>query len=249
VAIHLFDTREVAQASMRGGVRQLLRFELKEQLKQLERNLPGLNQAALQLQTLINPAMLKQDMLNAIVDRAFIAGDALPRGEKDFIAQRQRARVRLPAVIEAVARIVQNVANECQPLLMKLSMTGGSSTKLKGELAGQLGKLVYPGFLDATPWDRLQHLPRYLKGMVLRLDKYSANSERDSRHGGVIAGLCNQYEQRLERHRKAGISDPALTEFRWQIEELRISLFAQELKTPTPVSTKRLQKLWEGIRA
>lgn len=253
VAIHLFDTREAAQASMRGGVRQLLRFELKEPLKQLERNLPGLNQAALQLQTLINPGMLKEDMLNAIVDRAFIANDALPRGEKDFIAQRQRARARLPAVTEAVVRIVQNVANECQPLLMKLSMAGGSSTKLRGDFAGQLrmqlDKLVYPGFLGATPWDRLQHLPRYLKGMILRLDKYPANPERDSRHGGVIAGLWNQYEKRLEQHRKAGINDPALTEFRWQIEELRISLFAQELKTPYPVSAKRLQKLWEDVSA
>ncbi|KIO48109.1 ATP-dependent RNA helicase HrpA [Nitrosospira sp. NpAV] len=253
VAIHLFDTRELARGSMRGGVRQLLRFELKEQLKQLERNLPGLNQAALQLQTLINPGMLKEDMLNAIVDRAFIADDALPRGEKDFIAQRQRARVRLPAVTEAVTRIVQNAANECQPLLMKLSMAGGSFTKSRGDLAGQLrlqlDKLVYPGFLGATPWDRLQHLPRYLKGMALRLDKYLANPERDSRHGGVVAGLWNQYEQRLERHRKAGINDPILIEFRWQIEELRISLFAQELKTPYPVSVKRLQKLWEEIRA
>lgn len=253
VAIHLFDTREAAQASMRGGVRQLLRFELKEQLKQLERNLPGLNQAALQLQTLINPGTLKEDMLNAIVDRAFIADDMPPRCEKDFIAQRQRARVRLPAVTEAVARIVQTVANECQPLLMKLSMAGRSSPKLKGDFTGQLrvqlDRLVYGGFLRTTPWDRLKHLPRYLKSMVLRLDKYSANPEREGRHGPVIAALWNQYEQRLERHRKAGINDPNLTEFRWQIEELQVSLFAQELKTPYPVSVKRLQKLWEEIRA
>jgi ATP-dependent helicase HrpA len=253
VAIHLFDTREAAQASMRGGVRQLLRFELKEQLKQLEKNLQGLNQAALQLQTLINPGILKEDMLNAIMDRAFIGDDTLPRSEKDFIAQRQRARVRLPAVTEAIARIVQNIANECQPLLMKLSMAGGGAAKLKSvlveQLRMQLDKLVYPGFLGATPWEKLQHLPRYVKGMVLRLDKYSANSERDSRHGAAIAGLWNQYEQHLERHRKAGISDTDLADFRWQIEELRISLFAQELKTPYPVSVKRLQKLWDEVRA
>ncbi|SOD41647.1 ATP-dependent RNA helicase HrpA [Nitrosovibrio sp. Nv4] len=266
VAIHLFDTREAAQASMRGGVLQLLRFELKEQMKQLEKNLSGQGRyqspALLQLHTLIGAEALREDMLNAIADRAFIGDDSLPHSEKEFIAQRQRARARLPAVAEAVIRMVQNIANECQTLMGRLSATGGTggsalakpgsgSGKLKGgldaQLRTQLNNLVYPGFLNATPWDRVQHLPRYLKGMILRLDKYAASPERDARHGGVIAGLWNQYEQRLEKHRKAGICDPTLGEFRWQIEELRISLFAQELKTPYPVSAKRLQKLWEEV--
>jgi ATP-dependent helicase HrpA len=83
--------------------------------------------------------------------------------------------------------------------------------------------------------------------MSLRLDKYGANPERDMRHSAVIAGFWNWHAQRLQKHRRAAISDPALAAFRWQIEELRISLFAQELKTPHPVSAKRLQKLWEEI--
>mgnify|MGYP006193947277 FL=1 len=253
VAIHLFDTREAAQANMRGGVRQLLRFELKEQMKRLEKDLSGQNryqsQAVLQLQTLIGPQLLREDMLDAIADRAFIGDDALPRTEKEFIAQRQRARARLPAVTEAVIRTVQSIAAECQALLSSLSTAGSATPKLKDKLTAQLRSLVYPGFLNATPWEQLPHLPRYLKGMVLRLDKYAANPERDARHGAVIAGLWNQYEQRMEKQLKVGIHDPALAAFRWQIEELRISLFAQELKTPYPVSAKRLQKSWEEISA
>ncbi|SEK67336.1 ATP-dependent RNA helicase HrpA [Nitrosovibrio tenuis] len=268
VAIRLFDTREAAQESMRGGVRQLLRFEIKEQMKQLEKDLSGqsryLGQAALQLHILISADALREDVLSAIADRAFIGTDTLPRTENEFAAQRQRARTRLPAVTEGVVRAVQAIANECQALLSRLSATGrGGGTgkpasspsmgkdagKLKDELNGQLRHLVYPGFLCETPWERLQHLPRYLKGMALRLDKYPVNPERDIRHGAVIAGLWQQYEQRLEKHRKAGLSDPSLAEFRWQIEELRISLFAQELKTPYPVSVKRLEKLWEEVGA
>ncbi len=186
-------------------------------------------------------------MLDAIADRAFIGDDAVPRTEKEFIAQRQRARARLPAVTEAVIRTVQSIAGECQALSSSLSTAGSATPKLKDKLSIQLHSLVYPGFLNATPWEQLPHLPRYLKGMVLRLDKYVANPERDARHGAVIAGLWNQYEQRMEKHLKAGIGDPALAGFRWQIEELRISLFAQELKTLYPVSAKRLQKLWEEI--
>jgi ATP-dependent helicase HrpA len=274
VAIRLFDTWVVAQASMRGGVRQLLRFELREQMKQLEKDLSGqsrFGQTALQLHVLISPDALREDILSAIADRAFIGNDPLPRTEKEFIAQRQRARARLPAVAEAVIRIVRSIADECQVLLGRLSLKdsidrgsgsgrpapsrpagsdgGKPEEKLKNELSRQLRNLVYPGFLNETPWERLQHVPRYLKGMILRLDKYPGNPERDMRHSAVIAGLWQQYERRVEKHRKAGIDDPALTEFRWQIEELRVSLFAQELKTPYPVSVKRLQKLWEEVAA
>jgi ATP-dependent helicase HrpA len=239
-------------------VRQLLRFELKEQMKQLEKDLSGqkryLGQHALQLHTLVSLEALREDMLNAIADRAFIAEDALPRSEQEFIAQRQRARARLPAVTDAVVRVVQNIANECPALMERLSAAGsGVSTagmaRLRNDLAQQMHNLVYPGFLSATPWEKLQHLPRYVKGMVLRLDKYAANPERDGRHAAAIAGLWNPYAQRLRKHRDNGISDPNLADFRWQVEELRISLFAQELRTPSPVSVKRLQKLWEEMRS
>jgi ATP-dependent helicase HrpA len=251
VSIHLFDTLDAARASMRAGVRQLLRYDLREQVKQLEKNLWGqsraVSQAVLQLHGLIDPNALREDMLNAIWDRAFIGDDALPRREQEFAAQRQRARVRLPAVTEAMLRTVQNIANESQSLMSRMSVGGPGIGKLKKELEQQLHHLVHAGFLSGTPWEQLQHLPRYIRGMSLRLDKYGANPERDVRHSAVIAGFWAQYAQRLQQHQKAGINDPALARFRWQVEELRISLFAQELKTPHPVSAKRLQKLWEEI--
>jgi ATP-dependent RNA helicase HrpA len=247
VAVRLFDTHQAAEENMRAGVRRLLRFELKDRMKQLEKNLPGLKQAVLQLTTLINPDELKQDMLTAITDRAFIGGDALPRNEKDFIAQKQRARTRLSAVIEALAQIMQKIGCEVQALLQRLSANGMGNERLRNELNMQLRQLLFPGFLSATPWERLQHYPRYLKGMHMRLEKFSSNPQRDGQHSANIVSLWNQYVQRMEKHHQMGKYDPNLIEFRWQIEELRISLFAQELKTPAPVSVKRLQKLWEKV--
>ena len=247
VSIKLFDTHDAAAAHMREGVCRLLRFELRDQMKQLEKNLPGLSQAALHLRSLISPDSLKEDMLKAITDRAFIGDDEMPRSEQDFMVQKQRARTRLPAVTEAVSRITQRIAHEWQPLMSHLSSPNAATARLNREMNQQLAGLIYPGFLSDTPWDRLQHLPRYLQGMSMRLSKYPGNPERDGRHGPAIVGLWNQHQQRLEKHHKEGISDPNLAEFRWQIEELRISLFAQELKTPYPVSIKRLQKLWEKV--
>ena len=83
--------------------------------------------------------------------------------------------------------------------------------------------------------------------MRLRLEKHGGNPERDQRHAASIAALWTRYEQRLEKNRKAGVTEPRLEEFRWQLEELRVSLFAQELRTPYPVSVKRLEKLWAAI--
>lgn len=248
VAIRLFDTRQAADHNMRAGLRRLLCFELKDRMKQLEKNLPGLKQAVLQFATLISSDDLKQDMLTAITDRAFIGSDAMPRNEKDFIAQKQRARTRLPAVTDALAQIMQKIGSEVQALLQHLSANDAGNERLKRELQMQLRHLLFPGFLNITSWERLQHFPRYLKGMHMRLAKFSNNPQRDGQHGANIMSLWNQYMQRMEKHRQMGIhDDPDLTEFRWQIEELRISLFAQELKTPSPVSVKRLQKLWEKI--
>jgi ATP-dependent helicase HrpA len=120
--------------------------------------------------------------------------------------------------------------------------------RVKAELNEQLDHLLYPGFLGATDWQRLQQLPRYLKGMTLRLEKLAANPERDQRNSAEVAPFWQQYLLRLEKQCKAGLCDENLEEFRWQIEELRVSLFAQELKTPFPVSVKRLQKLWESVQ-
>mgnify|MGYP003556231616 FL=1 len=112
----------------------------------------------------------------------------------------------------------------------------------------QLEQLIFAGFLSAIPWKRLIHLPRYLKGIKLRLEKLVSNPERDMRSRQEVTIFWQQYLQHLAKNPKTPIKNENLQEFRWQIEELRISLFAQELKTPQPISSKRLKKLWETIQ-
>ncbi|HSD62054.1 MAG TPA: ATP-dependent RNA helicase HrpA, partial [Burkholderiales bacterium] len=246
-AIRLMDTRAAAQTATRAGVRRLLRLDLKEQVRQLEKGLPGLQQAALQLRPVIPPDDLREDLLTTITDRAFLGDDPLPRSEREFQAQKARARTRLPAVSDAACRALATIAAEHHVTSQRLNAAGPALSRLAQELKAQLARLVYKGFLFATPWEQLTQLPRYLKAMQLRLEKYSGNPERDQRHGPTITALWARYEQRLDRNRKAGIDEPKLEEFRWQIEELRVSLFAQELRTPYPVSVKRLEKFWAGL--
>ncbi len=239
VAIRLFDTRAAAEGAMRGGVLRLGRLALKEHMRQLDKNLPGFTQAALLLRGLASPDELREDLLTAIADRAILGEDELPRNDKGFEALKQRARTRLPAVRDAGCRLFAAIAEEYQRVTAARALPQPAS-----DVRAQLARLVYKGFLAATPWERLHDIPRYLKAAQRRLDKYPENPERDAKHAAGIAELWKRYEERAARLRRAGEADPRLEEFRWHIEELRVSLFAQELKTPYPVSFKRLEKLW-----
>jgi len=247
VAIRLFDVEQAAQASMRAGVVRLMRFVLKEQLRQLDKNLKGFDQAALQLRGVAGPDELRADLVGAICDRAFIGEDELPRGLKAFEDQVKRARTRLPAVSEAACRLFAAIAAEHHQLALVLGGAKGNVSRAANDIRNQMQRLICKGFFTATPWPQLAQLPRYLKAAQLRLQKYPANAERDGKHAASIAALWGRYEMRIDQQEKAGTVDPRLSEFRWQIEELRVSLFAQELKTPYPVSYKRLDKLWTAM--
>lgn len=249
VAIRLFDVRQAADAAMRAGARRLVRLALKEQMRQFEKNLRGFDQAALQLRGVASVDDLKEDLIAAIADRAFIGEDAMPRTLHEFEAQRARARTRLPAVTEAACRLLAAIAAEYQHVMLRLASSGGMLARPAADIRAQLARLVHKGFFSATPWERLSHLPRYLKAMQVRFDKYPNDPGRDAKHAASIAEWWKRYEERLDRQRKTGAVDPRLEEFRWHIEELRVSLHAQELKTPYPVSAKRLQKLWTAMAA
>jgi ATP-dependent helicase HrpA len=248
VAVKLYDTAQVAQLAHRAGVRRLMRFELKEQMKQLEKGLPGFNQYALSLRNIMNADELREDMLTAIADRAFIGEDDLPRSNAEFMQLKSRARTRLPAVVDGAARLAQAIAAEYQPLAAKLNGLPSPLSRLKKEGEEQLAQLLPRHFFSTIPWERLQHLPRYLKALKLRLEKYPNSVERDARNAQAVQQLWQRWAEQVAIQRKQGEVSAALAEFRWLIEELRVSLFAQELKTPFPVSVKRLEKQWSELR-
>ena len=110
------------------------------------------------------------------------------------------------------------------------------------DVAAQLQRLVHKRFVAETPWLALGHLPRYLKGVQMRLDKLRSDPARDTQRLAELRPLEQRWQRRLAERR--GVADERLDEFRWQLEELRVSLFAQELRTPQPVSSKRLEKVW-----
>ena len=241
IALRLFDTSAAAEQTHRLGVIELMKLQLKEQVKDLNKGIQGFTQAAMLLKH-INADTLRDDLTQAVCDRAFIGEDELPRNEKAFKEQIKRARSRLPAVKEALSRYLQETAAAYAELNGKLG-----KHPLTHLLRLRLQTLLAAGFATHTPWAQWPRLPIYLKAMTLRLEKYSGNPARDAAREADIQELEQMWQEKTDSLVKQGqpVSDD-LAAFKWMIEELRVSLFAQELKTPYPVSVKRLLKEWES---
>ncbi|EEG23094.1 ATP-dependent RNA helicase HrpA [Eikenella corrodens] len=242
IALRLFDTSAAAEQAHRLGVIELMKLQLKEQVKYLNKGIQGFTQAAMLLKH-INADTLRDDLTQAVCDRAFIGEDELPRNEKAFKEQIKRARSRLPAVKEALSRYLQETAAAYAELNGKLG-----KHPITHLMRQRLQTLLAPGFASHTPWAQWPRLPIYLKAMTLRLEKYSGNPARDAAREADIQELEQMWQEKTDSLIKQGqpVSDD-LAAFKWMIEELRVSLFAQELKTPYPVSVKRLLKEWEKI--
>ena len=246
VALTLLDTREAADAATRHGVTQLIGFELDDALARLTRA-AAWNTVGLQLRSAVPLERLQDDLRSAVADRAFVGDDPLPRDHAAFAAQLRRARARLPAVAEQALRLIGAIATEHHALTQRIAALSPAQRMLAAEARAQRDALVYPGFLSATPWAQLDHLPRYLQALSRRLQRHPQNPERDARHAGQVAQWWGRYRERADAERRAGRTPADLEAFRWMIEELRVSLFAQELRTPAPVSFKRVEKAWNAL--
>ncbi|MGI9133576.1 MAG: ATP-dependent RNA helicase HrpA, partial [Rhodoferax sp.] len=249
VCIEVFDEPELAARKHRIGLRRLFALQIKDALKYLEKSIPELQQMAvlyLQVGKADNAGgggtleALRAQIIGVALERAFLL-EPLPTDAASFKRRTDEGRARLTLIASEVARLTQSILSEYAVALRK-QKDSRHAPEAVADCSTQLQRLVPPDFLQATPWARLQHLPRYLKAVTLRLDKYRADPARDANRLADLRPLEQRY-WRLVAERK-GVVDERMQEFRWLLEELRVSFFAQELRTPQPVSVKRLEKAW-----
>jgi ATP-dependent helicase HrpA len=252
VCIEVFDEPEVAATKHRAGLRRLFSIQIKEALKYLEKNLPDLQKMSVAYMMVGKSPdgsgggtaeELKQQILDVALDRAFLL-DPLPTSEADFKRRLDEGRGRLTLIANEVARLASTVLTEFAAASRKVKDTKISPDSV-ADAALQLQRLVGKRFIADTPYNQLQHFARYLKAVVLRLDKLRADAARDATKLAELKPLEQKY-WRLVAERK-GVTDARMQEFRWLLEELRVSFFAQELRTPQPVSVKRLDKAWQQL--
>ncbi|CAG2126699.1 hypothetical protein LMG31506_00127 [Cupriavidus yeoncheonensis] len=246
--VEVFDDPQEAERIHHAGLRRLFALQLREPVKFIEKNIPGLQQMAMQYMTLGTQEMLREQIVLLALERACLQAP-LPRNDAEFSVRKDEGRARLSLLAQEIARLAGTILAEYAGLPRKLLQAKSFGTAY-ADMEGQLGRLVGKQFLIDTPYAQLVHFPRYLKGIAMRVDKLKGDPARDTQRMQEMAPLLQQW-QRAEKQLRTqgkGAADARLDEFRWMLEELRIALFAQELRTPVPMSIKRLQKVWEAMQ-
>jgi ATP-dependent helicase HrpA len=236
-------SEEKAAEIERFDLRDQFAVALKEQLKFVDKNLP--RELGMLFMPLGTEKELKEQIVAATLDRSCLV-EPQPESDKEFEARVATAKGRVVLVAQEIGRLVGTILTEHAVLQKKLAGMQKAFPQACADIAAQAAALLAKNFIVAVPYERLAHFPRYLKAAGLRLDKARADAARDARLMAEWQALGRPWERERNTMAKSGVSDPFLEEFRWLLEELRVALFAQELKTPSPVSVKRLQKMWEG---
>jgi ATP-dependent helicase HrpA len=242
--LEVFDDPAEAARHHRIGLRRLFALQMKEQLKFLDKNIPGLQQMGMQFIALGSQEELRDQIVACGLERAFLQAP-LPVNAEQFAQRREQGKARLVLLINEIARLAGQILAEYHALPKKLQGIKAHAAAT-ADIQAQLQVLVGRRFVTDNAYENLTHFPRYLKAIVIRLDKLRADPARDTRLTAEWSAVALPYQRALKD--RNAVIDPKMVEFRWLLEELRVSLFAQELRTPMPVSAKRLQKVWDALQ-
>jgi ATP-dependent helicase HrpA len=240
--LEVFDDPNVAARTHRIGLRRLFALQFKDQLKFAEKNIPGLQQMGMQFMSVGSPEDLREQIVNKAIDIACLQ-DPLPIDAASFNKRKDEGKGRIGLLINEIARLVGQVLAEFHGMPKRLQ---NLPQAVAADMQGQLKELVHKRFIAETEYSQLSHFPRYLKAMNVRLEKLRTNTARDAQLMAEWQSAATQFQRTIKNQPLKNL-DPRMTDFRWMLEELRVSLFAQELRTPMPVSSKRLQKVWESM--
>jgi ATP-dependent helicase HrpA len=244
IGLRLFDQQAQAVESHKEGLLALFRHKTGRLIKEIRRSVPELQKQTVWFSTVANAEALQADLERAVIQAAFLQGDTNVRDAEAFRQRLDTGKQQLVELGASIGRCSFEALQAYQELnrLLKGAVSPPLLSTIS-EVREQVQQLIYPGFISATPLNYLPHLGRYLRAAIRRLEKLSGNSQRDRKQSALVRRYWQAYEQALA----GNPANTGLGEFRWLIEELRVSLFAQELGTSVKVSPERLDRLWKEL--
>lgn len=252
VGVRVFATPEEAGQQHLAGLARLARLTLAKDLKYLRKHLAVNARTELSYRQLaphpflypeLKPGRdLREDLLDRLMGALLLEGQPDIRSSQTFEARMETGRSGLVLKAEEMAQCVQTILQIHAEILLRLKQYPTAS--IKADVEQQLGFLIYSGFIVNTPYVRLREFARYLKAILHRLDKSLQDPLRELKQYKELEPFLSRYWQALKSgERKV---PPEMDDYRWQMEEFRVSLFAQQIKTRYPISAKRLEEAWKA---
>jgi ATP-dependent RNA helicase HrpA len=249
VVIQHFDTAKKADQYMAYGLIRLYSLVLNKDLKYLKKNLSELNKIKMYYAALGTVDEIVESILYAVIKQLFLPEGQMVRKKIDFEKSIEQGIPKLIETGNEFYRLIADILKKNHKISM--TMKGSiqpSSIRTFADIKEQLSMLIYDGFAEETPLVYLKSMPRYLDAMQRRLEKLSYSPEKDASKLAQLKPLWDEWMDLTERNNYSDNASEALDEFHWMLEEYRVSLFAQELKTAIPVSEAKLLKQLNKIR-
>ena len=248
--LEVFDDLLEARKQHAHGLRRLFALGNKDTLKALQKQLPGIRELGLLFINVGSVESLIDQILNLSIERAFL-NEPLPNNAEQFTERMQAGKPRLALIAQEISRHALAALQAYADLQKKMAQAKAASPSAYADIQSQVQGLIFPKFVADIPYAQLVHLPRYLKAIAMRIDKMRSNPSRDAQCQKDWESVARPWQKLTQGSKGANYAmtdDQALIDFRWQLEELRVALYAQELKTPTPMSLKRLEKVLASLR-
>ncbi|MEM7227987.1 MAG: DUF3418 domain-containing protein, partial [Planctomycetota bacterium] len=250
VAVRVLDTEESAAVSHRAGVCRLAAIVLGSEVRSMLDHLPGIDDVRLRAAARPNTESLMDDFVLMTIDRAMNTADHDVRDANAFDAAVNSANAALWSTAHETIVLVRSILEtEAEVIAAFDAFSKPVWIDLIALIRADFDRLLEPGFLRTVPPTWLPHLPRFLQGFERRLSKLPGGGHRrDERNREQFEPYWTRWVTAQREHDAVGLQDPALTAYRWMLEEYRLSLFAQELGTSMPISPRRLDEQWRQIR-
>ena len=249
--LEVFDDLLEARKQHHLGLRRLFALNNKDTLKALQKQLPGIRELGLLFINVGSVEGLIEQILNLALERAFMT-EPLPVNAEQFTERLQVGKTRVALIAQEISRHALNALQAYTDLQKKMASAKASSLTAYADIQTQMQALIFPKFVAEIPYGQLVHLPRYLKAIAMRIDKLRSNPSRDAQCQKDWESVARPWQKLLQGSKGSSsyamTEDQSLQDFRWQLEELRVALYAQELKTPSPMSLKRLEKVLASLR-
>ena len=245
VNIRALDSKKKAESETHQALTQLFVNALPEQIKNLKSSIPDIQNMCLKYTDFGRCEDLKQNIINKTIDDIFLHEPVKTGAE--FAERLEKGRSELHDKTKRWSRLITDILDEYRAIKKLLKNPALSQLDTVTDIQAQLNYLFPKNFITVIDQQWLQEYPRYLMAINKRFDKSKTNATRDRQLRIEFSRLWDEYIKRQTALDKKHIESERLDHYRWMLEEYRVSLFSQELKTKFPVSEKRLKKFWHEL--